>query len=105
MQLSTWLPSLVFTSVLVVGFAPALFNAAQAAPRIIIARGQTGKVTFVADGDSIYVGDWEIRLAAIDAPERDQPYGQKSKKMLVDMINGRVVRVESVTTDDHGRTV
>jgi endonuclease YncB( thermonuclease family) len=64
-----------------------------------------GKVTFVADGDSIYVGDWEIRLAAIDAPEHDQPYGQQSKKALADLIEGRVVRVEPVTTDDHGRTV
>jgi endonuclease YncB( thermonuclease family) len=70
-----------------------------------MARSQTGKVTFVPDGDSIFVGDWEIRLAAIDAPERDQPYGQQSKKTLVDMIDGRVVRVEPATTDDHGRTV
>jgi endonuclease YncB( thermonuclease family) len=59
----------------------------------------------VADGDSIYVGDWEIRLAAIDAPEHDQPYGQQSKKALADLIDGRVVRVEPATTDDHGRTV
>jgi endonuclease YncB( thermonuclease family) len=105
MKSSPWLPSLVLTSAFVVGFAPALCNAAQAAPQSTMARSQTGKVTFVADGDSIYVGDWEIRLAAIDAPERDQPYGQQSKKTLVDMIDGRVVRVEPVTTDDHGRTV
>jgi len=105
MKLSTWIPSLVFTSALAIGFASAWFSTAQAAPRITMTRVQTGKVTYVTDGDSIYVGNWEIRLAAIDAPERDQPYGQQSKKALFDMINGRVVRVESVTTDDHGRSV
>jgi len=105
MTSSTWLPYLVLTSTLALGLAPEVFSAAQPSPRIMSARGRTGKVTFVADGDSIYVGDWGIRLAAIDAPEHDQPYGQQSKKALADLIDGRVVRVEPVTTDDHGRTV
>ena len=105
MPLFNWLPLLILTSALVLGLSPTSCSTAQAAPRTTLARGKTGKVTFVADGDSIYVGDWEIRLAAIDAPERDQPYGQQSKKALADMINGRMVRIEPLTTDAHGRTV
>jgi endonuclease YncB( thermonuclease family) len=45
----------------------------------------------ITDGDTIKVVDdqnqqHKIRLASIDAPERKQPYGLKSKQMLSDLI-------------------
>ncbi|MBT6295987.1 MAG: nuclease, partial [Nitrospina sp.] len=44
-----------------------------------------GKVVKVADGDTFTIVDskgfkYKIRLAGIDAPEQDQPYGKKSTK-------------------------
>ena len=96
MQPFTRFPCLVFISLLVIGMT---------APRIASARGQTGKVTYVADGDSIYVGNWEIRLADIDAPEQSQPYGEQAKQALLELTLGREVRIEPVATDDYGRTV
>jgi endonuclease YncB( thermonuclease family) len=105
MKSSTWVSCLVLTGVLTIGIAAALFSVAQAAPWITIASVQTGKVTYVADGDSLYVGKLAIRLAAIDAPEHDQPYGQQARQALLNLILGRVVRIESVATDDYGRTV
>jgi endonuclease YncB( thermonuclease family) len=47
----------------------------------------SGRVVGVADGDSITVLDTsmtqhKVRLAGIDAPERSQPFGQRSKHPL-----------------------
>ncbi len=49
----------------------------------------TGKVVGVTDGDTITVLDsshtqYKVRLAGIDAPEKKQPFGQKSKEALSD---------------------
>jgi endonuclease YncB( thermonuclease family) len=56
----------------------------------------------VHDGDTIRVlyhgGGLKVRLECIDAPELHQPYGQRSKQTLSDMVFGRTVEV-----DDHGR--
>ena len=86
-----WLSCLVFASVFINGLTSA--------------ETRTGKVTYVADGDSIFVGNWEIRLAAIDAPEQRQPYGRQARQVLLGLILGRKVRIESVATDDYGRAV
>ena len=48
-----------------------------------------GRVVGVADGDTITVIDdnkvqHKIRLAGIDAPEKKQPFGQRSKQSLSD---------------------
>lgn len=54
----------------------------------------TGRVERVIDGDTIIVGTNRVRLAAIDAPELKEPFGQESKEALCDMILHRIVRVE-----------
>ena len=51
------------------------------------AENLTGKVIRVADGDTITVlgsgnQQHKIRIAGIDAPEKGQPYGQKSRESL-----------------------
>ena len=68
-----------------------------------------GRVVGVTDGDSLTLlvgGDTvRVRLAQIDAPERRQPYGNRSKQALSDLAFGRDARVEVVDIDDYGRTV
>ena len=53
-----------------------------------------GKVVSVADGDTITVLDADktqhkIRLNGIDAPEKAQPFGQRSKQSLSDLVFGK----------------
>ena len=59
----------------------------------------TGRVVGVADGDTITVLDanhqqHKIRLQGIDAPEKAQPFGQRSKESLSAMVFNKDVRVE-----------
>jgi endonuclease YncB( thermonuclease family) len=68
-----------------------------------------GKVIKVTDGDSInimYEGKTlRIRLAEIDAPERGQPFGKKSKEALADYVAGKEVQVVEIDIDRYERIV
>jgi micrococcal nuclease len=68
-----------------------------------------GKVVSVSDGDTIKVmkddKQVKIRLAAIDCPEKKQPYGQKAKQFTADMVAGKVVKVWQTDTDRYGRII
>ena len=69
-----------------------------------------GRVVSVSDGDTITVLDADhqqhkIRLSGIDAPEKAQPFGQRSKENLSRLIFGRDVAVEWRKKDRYGRTV
>ena len=68
-----------------------------------------GKVVSVTDGDTIKVlrdgKQVKIRLAAIDCPEKGQPYGQAAKKFTANLVAGKVVKVWPTDTDRYGRTV
>jgi endonuclease YncB( thermonuclease family) len=70
----------------------------------------TGKVVKVQDGDTITLWTKEnvqikIRLYGIDAPEKDQDYGQKAKERLSELVAARAVRVEQKGKDQYGRVV
>lgn len=86
-------------------------KAAQQAGRTLRADKQyTGRVTSVADGDTLRVTDshgarHKIRLAYIDAPELQQAHGQASKRALSAEALGRIVSVEVFETDRYGREV
>ena len=60
---------------------------------------------FDIDGDSIMIGNAAIRLAGIDAPELDQPYGQKAKWALLALTKGQVIRAELDGSVSYDRTV
>ena len=69
-----------------------------------------GRVVKVADGDTITVLDGQrqqhvIRLAGIDAPEKSQPFGQKSKAHLSQAVFGQTVTVTFDKRDRYGRIV
>lgn len=70
----------------------------------------TGRVVRVADGDTITVLNaskvqHKVRLAGIDAPEKAQPFGQRSRESLEDLVAGRTVIVEIHKKDRYGRYV
>lgn len=46
---------------------------------------------WVIDGDTIVIDSVRLRLAGIDAPELDHPWGQRSKWALVQLCKGQVV--------------
>ncbi len=70
----------------------------------------SGRVVGIADGDTITILDaanqqHKIRLAGIDAPEKKQPFGERSKQHLSDLVFNKQVTVEWNKLDRYGRTV
>jgi endonuclease YncB( thermonuclease family) len=69
-----------------------------------------GLVVAVADGDTVTVLDADkvqhkIRLAGIDAPEKKQDFGQRSKQSLSDLVFSKTVAVETDKKDRYGREI
>lgn len=92
-----------FLSILSILVAFALCN-------LCVANTLHGRVVGVSDGDTVTVLDEnnkqnKIRLSGIDAPEKAQAYGQKSKESLSELIFGKSVDVEWSKQDRYGRTV
>ncbi len=46
---------------------------------------------WVVDGDTIVIDKTHIRLAGIDAPELDHPYGKQAKWAMVQLCKGQTV--------------
>ncbi len=70
----------------------------------------TNRVLSVSDGDTLTVltsdGAREVvRLAEIDSPEGAQPYGDRARRELVELVSRKYVRLEPRDTDRYGRTV
>lgn len=68
----------------------------------------SGLVVNVADGDTVTVLDYsrarhKVRLEGIDAPERHQAFGARSKQHLVALVQGRNVIVIWHKRDRYGR--
>jgi len=65
------------------------------------------KVIKISDGDTITVlsgkEQTKVRLYGIDAPEKKQDYGQRSKQFLASLIAGQVVEVEPKGKDRYKR--
>ena len=73
------------------------------------AHGWSGRVSGVADGDTISVLQEgravPIRLYGIDCPEKRQAFGRRAKEFTSRLAFGRLVEVQPVTRDRWGRTV
>jgi len=70
----------------------------------------TGKVVGITDGDTVTVLDrsrtqYKVRLAGIDAPEKKQPFGQKSKEALSDCAYDKTATIVGDKLDRYGRLV
>lgn len=69
-----------------------------------------GKVVSITDGDTVIVLDdaktqHKIRLEGIDAPEKSQPFGQKSKAALGEKIHEKQVVVRWSKRDQYKRII
>ena len=69
-----------------------------------------GKVVGIYDGDTVTVLDagnqqHKIRLAGIDAPEKRQALGNRSKEHLSDLVFGQMVDVDGDKIDRYQRTI
>lgn len=60
---------------------------------------------WVIDGDTIDISGTRIRLAGIDAPEMEHPYGKNAKWALVNLCKGHDVRAVFEGDLSHDRTV
>jgi endonuclease YncB( thermonuclease family) len=49
---------------------------------------------YVIDGDTIVISGTRIRLAGIDAPEMDQPWGKKAKFAMIALCKGKIITAE-----------
>ena len=69
----------------------------------------SGPVIAILDGDTVDIlvnsRPVRIRLAQIDAPEKKQAFGTRSRQALSDMVFRHVVTVAESGPDRYGRTV
>ena len=89
-------------------FVPLILSLLLAAT--VHAETLTGRVVRVADGDTITVLDagkeqHRIRLSGIDAPEKKQVFGKRSKQNLSRLVLDKAVLVRYEKRDEGGRLV
>lgn len=77
---------------------------------VALAESIDGRVVGVSDGDTITVLDqdrrqFKIRLGGIDAPEKKQAFGERSKQSLSRLVFNKDVRIEWHKRDKYGRTI
>ena len=69
----------------------------------------SGKVIAITDGDTLKVlvgkESVTVRLEGIDAPEKSQSFGSKSKDALATMVFGQTVTVKKTGEDRYGRSL
>lgn len=68
-----------------------------------------GRVVGIADGDTLTVlverQQIKVRLAEIDAPEKVQAFGNRSKQSLSDLCFNKAARLDDKGKDRYGRTL
>ena len=76
-------------------------------PCLAVSAEFQGKVVSIIDGDTISVlrdgQQVRVRLTAIAAPEKGQPYGKKAKRHVKDLVTGKSVTVKYESLDRYGR--
>lgn len=69
-----------------------------------------GKTVGITDGDTFTFlttdkKQIKVRLAQIDKLEKNQPYGQKARKALSDLIFNKEVKIIQIDIDRYGRMI
>ena len=69
-----------------------------------------GRVVGVTDGDTFTLlttehVQYKIRLHGIDAPEKGQDFGNRSRQALAGLVAGKEVEVQDRGKDRYGRTI
>jgi endonuclease YncB( thermonuclease family) len=63
----------------------------------------------ISDGDTLNIEKdgikLKIRLAEIDCPEKDQPYGIEARDFVEKFIEGKTITITPIKTDRYGRTL
>lgn len=87
------------------------------APWVVVSANEArlAKVIAVLDGDTVllmpidtvaaYPVYYKLRLADIDAPEKDQDHGEQAQQALAKLVLYQQVRVTTVATDSYGRDI
>ncbi len=88
----------------------ALLAGVQAAPSAAQALDLAGRVIAIADGDTITLLDTDkhqhrIRLDGIDAPEKAQAFGDRSRQSLRALAHDHAAVAHCSKTDKYGRRV
>ena len=70
----------------------------------------TAKVVGIKDGDTVVVLDSlnnqiTLRLAEVDCPEKNQPFGTKAKQFTSDQIYLKTIKYVVTDTDRYGRSI
>jgi micrococcal nuclease len=78
---------------------------ATAFPIATPARAELVGKCYVIDGDTIVIDGTSIRIAGLDAPEMDQPWGKKAKWELHALCKGQRIRAEFDGTMSYERDV
>lgn len=105
LRLGSFAAGLSFRLVVVALLAVMAATNARAAAAIL-----EGEVVGLADGDTITVLDaskaqYKVRLAGIDAPEKSQAFGNRSREHLAALIFRRHVLIEWNKVDRYGRII
>lgn len=69
-----------------------------------------GKVVAIADGDTLTILDarndqHRVRLAGIDAPEKNQPFGNQSKQNLSRLVASKAIVADCYKIDRYQRRI
>lgn len=78
---------------------PATYDPGHVRPRVL--RGRA----WVIDGDTIAIDRIKIRLAGIDAPELNEPWGQKAKWEMVRLCKGQIITADLDGETSYDRVV
>jgi endonuclease YncB( thermonuclease family) len=70
----------------------------------------TGRIVAIADGDTVTLLDagkrqHKLRLSGIDAPERRQPFGNRSREHLAGLVFGKQIIADCPKFDRYKRAV
>lgn len=100
----------VHSSLRRIGIGGCICLCLTAQPLVTTAATLEGKVIAVADGDTLTILDasklqHKIRIDGIDAPEKGQAFGQRSKEHLSRMAHGKPAKAECQKKDRYERHV